>query len=290
MSALSYTKMPGEPHVIPAVDGYPLVATLFQPDTPNHKTLVIASAMGVLQGYYASFASYLCSLGFRVITFDYRGVGRSAPENLKGFNAMLHDWGEQDLEAIFQFVLNTYPDDQLQFLSHSVGGQIFGLTPSNNRVQRAVMVASQSGYWNMWPVSGKPRMWLVSHVFIPALTGLVGYLPAKKLNLFEDVPKGVARQWAKWIRNQQYMFSDQRDTLKHFEQVTASMQLYSFSDDTYAPPATVDWLAQRYPNAIVERVNLQPGYKDLKSIGHFNFFKSKYGPYFWEEVAGFLVN
>lgn len=288
MTTIQSLDTTGVPHVIPALDGYPLAATIFEPEQSRDKTLVIASAMGVLQGYYAPFAQFLADRGTRVITFDYRGVGLSAPDSLRGFKAMLHDWGEQDIEGMFQYVLNTYPDDQLQFMSHSVGGQVFGLAPSNKHVEKAVMVASQSGYWNMWPMGGKPRMWLVSHVFIPALTSTVGYLPAKKLNLFEDVPKGVAAQWAKWIRNREYMFTETRETLQHFNQVKADMRLYSFSDDTYAPPATVDWLATKYKNARVERRNFDPGYKDLKSIGHFNFFRRKYGPYFWEEVAEFL--
>lgn len=273
---------------IAAADGYPLSAAVFEPDVPNGKTVVIASAMGVLQQYYYNLGEYLRQQGFRFITFDYRGVGQSSPKSLKGFQAMLHHWGEEDIEGVLQYVLTNHPNDELQFMSHSVGGQVFGLAPSNKYVSKVAMVASQSGYWNLWPASGKPRMWMVSHVAIPSLTALTGYMPAKKLKLFEDVPKGVADQWARWIRNREYMFVEERPTLANFSQVTAPMRLISFSDDTYAPPATVDWLATKYPNALIERVNYKPRDLNLKEIGHFAYFKRQFQPYFWEELAAYL--
>jgi predicted alpha/beta hydrolase len=43
--------------------------------------VLIAPATAVPQGYYAKFARYLAATqGFRVVTLDYRGIGRSKPE------------------------------------------------------------------------------------------------------------------------------------------------------------------------------------------------------------------
>lgn len=270
-------------------DGFPLTASVFEPDEPNGKTIVFASAMGVLQQYYYNMAEFLRLKGFRSITFDYRGIGLSSPKTLKGFGAMLHHWGEQDIEAVLQYALNKYPNDELQFISHSVGGQVFGMAPSNKHVSKVLMAASQSGYWKLWPAAGKLRMFAISHVLMPSISHATGYFPAKKLGLFEDVPHGVATQWSRWIRNKEYMFSDGRDSLQHFGNVTAPMRLISFSDDTYAPPATVDWLATKYHNASVERVNYTPQDLNLKEIGHFAFFKRQFKPHFWDDVVDWFL-
>src|SRR3954454_19862752 len=57
-------------------DGVSLAATVWDPPgRAGSHVLVIASATGVLRGYYASFASSLASRGFAVVTFDYRGMG-----------------------------------------------------------------------------------------------------------------------------------------------------------------------------------------------------------------------
>ncbi|CAN5312910.1 alpha/beta fold hydrolase [soil metagenome] len=278
------------PTTITAADGYPLQASVFVPGQPNGRTVVVGSAMGVLQQYYYNFSEYLRGQGFHVVVFDYRGVGLSAPKRMKGFEAHLHQWGELDIEAALQYALHQLPTDTLLYMSHSVGGQVFGLAESNKHVQKVLMVASQSGYWNLWEGYHKVRMFNISHLAIPSLTAMVGYLPAKKLGLFEDVPKGVANQWASWIRHPEYLFRESRPSLANFQNVTAPLRMISFSDDHFAPPQTVDNLATRYPNAAIERINYTPEQFGLKEVGHFNYFKRKYAEWFWEDALEWLIS
>lgn len=273
---------------IKAADGYPLQGSLFVPDAPNGRTVVMGSAMGVLQQYYYNFSEYLRGLGFHVVVFDYRGVGLSAPPKLKGFEAQLHDWGELDIEAALQYALRQLPTDVLLYASHSVGGQVFGLAESGKYVEQVIMVGSQSGYWNLWDGYHKLRMFNISHFGLPGLTAMFGYLPAKKLKLFEDVPKGVANQWASWIRHPEYLFRENRPSLANFKNVTAPMKMISFSDDHFAPPRTVDNLVTRYSNAQVERINYTPHQFGVKELGHFNYFKRGFKEYFWEDAAVWL--
>jgi predicted alpha/beta hydrolase len=276
------------PTIIKATDGYPLHASVFVPEVPNGRTVVMGSAMGVLQQYYYNFSEYLRGLGFHVVVFDYRGVGLSAPKRMKGFEAHLHQWGELDIEAVLQYALHQLPTDTLLYSSHSVGGQVFGLAESSKHVQKVMMVASQSGYWNLWSGHHKARMWAISHIFLPGATAVAGYLPAKKLGLFEDVPKGVANQWASWIRHPEYIFRETRPTLENFKNITAPMRLISFSDDHFAPPRTVDNLATRYSNGQVERINYTPQQFGIKELGHFNYFKRGFKEYFWADAGEWL--
>ena len=43
------------------------------------RRVLIVSAMGVPQRFYADFAEWLASQGHAVMSFDYRGVGESRP-------------------------------------------------------------------------------------------------------------------------------------------------------------------------------------------------------------------
>ena len=61
-------------------DGYTLAATTFGDAATARASVLVAGAMGVEQRYYAGFARWLAGQGFFVATFDYRGMGRSRPE------------------------------------------------------------------------------------------------------------------------------------------------------------------------------------------------------------------
>ena len=57
-----------------AADGHGIGATVFG---EGDRAALIMPATGVPQSYYAKYAAYLADRGFRVLTFDYRGIGRS---------------------------------------------------------------------------------------------------------------------------------------------------------------------------------------------------------------------
>src|SRR5258708_14596928 len=132
-----------------ARDGYRLGATLFRPASGNGRALQINAAAGVKQEYYGKFAAYLAERGFTVLTFDYRGIGRSGHWKL---NATMRDWAELDAGAALQFLSKT--GKKLMAVGHSFGGQSFPLLPGADRLA-ALAVASQSSHWR--PRPGAPR-------------------------------------------------------------------------------------------------------------------------------------
>jgi predicted alpha/beta hydrolase len=79
-------------------DGVTLSGRLFSAEAPR-AVVVLASALGVPQPFYARFAGHLASEGFTVLTFDYRGVGDSAQRDLVGDTTTLRHWGEDDVAA-----------------------------------------------------------------------------------------------------------------------------------------------------------------------------------------------
>jgi len=85
---------------VPAMDGYPLAATLFLPRGAKRQAVLINSATAVPRKLYRGFAGYLAGRGCAVLTYDYRGIGGSRqkamtgynrPESLVGFNASMSD-------------------------------------------------------------------------------------------------------------------------------------------------------------------------------------------------------
>ena len=65
--------------ILPAPDGTPLAVRVFGAEGITRGSVVIGAAMGVRQAYYAPFAQWLAGQGWRVTTFDYRGMGDSLP-------------------------------------------------------------------------------------------------------------------------------------------------------------------------------------------------------------------
>ena len=91
-------------------DQYPITACAFEPENANGKLLLVNSATGVKQQTYYSFCTAFCRFGFLVITYDYRGVALSKPDQLKGFKASMRTWGNTDYKKPFtDFIEEHYP-------------------------------------------------------------------------------------------------------------------------------------------------------------------------------------
>jgi predicted alpha/beta hydrolase len=86
--------------------------------------VLIPGAMGVRQDYYFAFAQYLAQQGYAALTFDYRGVGFSAPPSLRGFRATATDWAEKDYNAALHAAKSWLPDQPLLVAGHSLGGRL----------------------------------------------------------------------------------------------------------------------------------------------------------------------
>ncbi len=279
----------GRDIVIPATDGYRLAATIFDPpeddDRPEH-LVVIASATGVRRRYYGAFASWLANRGTRVVTFDYRGIGGSRPERLSGFDASLVDWGERDLASVIDWTATTFGRGRTSLVGHSVGGQLLGLVRDPSVLRAVVMVGSQSGDYRLWP-SMVDRAWYGAlwHALVPGVASTLGYLPGS-LGIGEDLPGGVARQWARWCRTPGYMVGGDGHARRDlYRRVTSPILAFGFDDDEYAPPDAVSALLALYENAPITRHQVSTS---EAKVGHFGFFRDRFASSFWQEAASFL--
>lgn len=274
---------------IPALDGFELAATLYEPlsNEPSEDSplVLINSATAVRRGYYDAYARFLTAEGFRVLTYDYRGIGGSRPQRLARFQAQMRQWGEQDMAGVVEWISLHLRPRRLLAVGHSVGGQIVGLAGNNDRLHGVLMVASQSGWWGHWPLPSRYRIGL-TWMAIPVVTRVFGYLPGA-FGTKEDLPGGVAREWARWGRRRTYLMESE-ERRAGFQRVRTPLLAYSFSDDDYAPRPAVEGLLDFYSEADIFHRHIRPRDVGVDAIGHFGFFRDKFRDPLWRDTAAWL--
>lgn len=292
---------PGTAVRITTTDGVALSATVWDPlgrARSRTRVVVMAPATGVLQGYYAPFAAWLSTQGFAVVTFDYRGIGGSRSEGVEpsrsegarparseGAKPSMHDWGERDLASVVAWAGTTLGDGRVAVVGHSVGGQLVGLLPDASRVAALVTIGAQSGDYRLWPLPSRLAMAVLWYGLVPGVTRAVGYLPGA-LGIGQDLPAGVALEWARWCRTPGYLAGEGFEGRREgFARLDAPVLAYGFDDDGYAPRAAVDALHALYTTARIERRQLG---RDAGRFGHFGFFRERHRA-LWGDVAAFLV-
>jgi len=251
--------------------------------------VLLAGAMGVSRRYYRAFAAHLAASGLAALTLDPRGVGGSRRGPLRGFEATLHGWGELDLAGGLDLLAREHPGAPLLWVGHSAGGQLLGLLEPCP-VHAALIVGAQSGHWRLWSGWRKPAMGAFWWVGLPALVALFGRLPMRLLGQGEDVPAGVAREWASWGRRRDYLmaYAGPRGGLG-FARWGGALRVLAISDDRYAPPASVRALASFWRAARVEVEEVTPASAGVRRIGHFGFFRPAFEEALWRPAARWLL-
>jgi predicted alpha/beta hydrolase len=273
----------------PARDGHALEGELFLPAGPPRAAVLVAPAMGVPRGYYAAFAAHLAREGLAALTLDYRGIGGSRTGPLRHLPATLRDWGEQDLGGAADLLAARIPGVPLLWVGHSVGGQLLGLL-DDVPLAGALLVAAQSGHWRLWSGAWRWRIFLLWHALIPLLVPALGRLPAFLLGGGEDVPPGVAREWAEWGRRRDYLMSYAAPLGgRGFARLAAPVVAYAIADDHYAPRATVEALLGFYARAPTELRVVEPAALGVSAVGHFGFFRPRFEATLWREATRFLA-
>lgn len=270
--------------VLPAADGFPLAATRFEPAGSVERVVLAAPATGVKRKLYRPLAEFLAGEGFAVLTWDWRGTGDSRPQSLRGFPASMRQWAELDLAGAISWAGERWPGAALFALGHSFGGQGIGLAPGAERLRGLVTVAAQSGWWGHWPGPGKLRYAALWWVAMPLLTRALGYFPMRRFGMGEDLPAGVALEWARWGRSPEYL----GDWRGHAA-LDAPILSFSFADDPFAPRAAVDALHARYGSRELARRHVAPADVGAARIGHFGFFRPGVAPGLWRETADWLA-
>lgn len=269
--------------------GTTLVMRTFRSSESPRAAVIIPSAMGVAQQYYTQFAQWLAGQGYQVTTFDYRGIGLSAPPSLRGFPVDIFDWAE-DCAAVIDAMKSQLPDVPLHWIGHSLGGQMLGLIPNRERIDRVVTVATGSGYWleNTWRT--KSVVWWLWFFVVPIALRVAGYFPGKRLRKVGDLPRGVMAQWRRWCLSREYVVGAEGERVREaYASVRTPMLSLSFTDDELMSARGIRSLHGLYANAPVEYRRIAPPDIGARRIGHFGFFRPQFERTLWPLVPQWLM-
>jgi predicted alpha/beta hydrolase len=275
---------------ISALDGYPLGLSRFPAAGSGEGVVIIAGATGVAQRFYRRFAETAAKRGLETWTFDYRGVGRSAPSSLKYFRMSYFDWAELDLSAVIEHVADIHRAPVL-LVGHSYGGHAIGLLPRTAQLEKVVTFGTGAG-WDGWmPPLERLRVKLLWNVIGPLLVRSTGYLAWKRLGLGEDLPRDLFLQWRRWCQWPRYFFDDPAlpALAERFAQVTTPIRAVNATDDAWAMPASRDAFMAAYKNAPVDLETVNPRDWNLKKIGHIGYFRPEAAA-LWEPNLRWLID
>jgi predicted alpha/beta hydrolase len=261
----------------PALDGYELGGVHFK-STDNSEpsiAVVLAGGGGIPARRYRHFASFLASSGIPVLTFDYRGIGLSRSRSLRGFKASAEDWSEWDCGGAIAWMRTRYPNAKLVGVAHSISSLIIGGAPNVGECSRLVFIAAHTGYYGDYSKRYRIPMAILWHIVMPVLTRLFGYFPARMLGLGEDIPAGMALQWAA------------RRT-PDLREIKVPVYALSFADDAFATEAGTRRLLAVYSGIAARYESVKPASVGLASIGHFGFFRRDAKAMLWPLVLAYV--
>jgi predicted alpha/beta hydrolase len=283
--------------ILPAIDGYPIAATLFLPRGAKRHAVLINAATATPRKIYRGFAGYLAHRGCAVLTYDYRGIGGSRqnavegykrPKSLAGFKASMADWAALDVTAAINWMRERYRDLPLSYVGHSFGGQALGLLSNNAEISRALLVASQAAYWKLMASPERYRVAALMTLIGVPLAHLLGYAPGR-LGIGEDLPKDAFLQWTRWVMSPRYLFDDKDlAASKNFPNFTGALRALCFTDDPWATRPAVELLCKGFGGTSPEVLSVAPAEIGVTKIGHFGFFRPEHRETLWRGAAEWL--
>jgi len=257
-------------------DGYSLSARLWSVPSDSEVAFVavVNAGAGIVSEYYDRFAAYLAENGIPTLVYDYRGIGHSRPRSLRGFPASVEDWGSKDCSAALDWLLESFPRSKRIVIGHSIGAFVTGFVTNGSLVDQM-------------------------HVLMPILTKVFGYFPGRRLHMLEDLPKGVALEWATRI-HPEFWWRLKRDDgtldterveslLKRFESIRAATIAVRFTDDPFATAKAAERILGLFSNAFATHLVLNPEDAGGQAIGHFGFFRSRFRTTLWPRVLQALT-
>lgn len=273
----------------PASDGYPLSMRLTAPNAPTSAVL-ISSGTGFPKGFYNRVARRLAERGAAVLTYDYRGIAGSRPEDLAAMRMDYPDWGRFDMSAAVEALKGAAPDLPILHLAHSVGGHFVGFMPDPRAIARHAFVSVGTGYWGGHHRSYNPAELFFWHGFGPWSLARHGYVRGGGLWAGTDLPRGVFETWKRWCLSPAYFRDELKDRLQPhaFDVVTAPIRSWIFPDDPIATPRTARDLLGVYPNAPSEITVRRPSEFGIRRIGHEGAFRAGMEP-LWDVIHDWLV-
>lgn len=275
---------------ITASDGYVLSGLFGKPDGIPRGTAVISSATCIKKEFYINFATFLTDAGYNVLLFDYRGIGGSAPKDLRSARFYMHEWGTHDMNAALNFLVNEKGLTDIVWIGHSVGAQLVGFVENQKHIKKIIAINAAVGYWKYFPFPMNISVWLLWYLISPVILQIYGYGVMRKIGWGEDLPRNTILEWKKWCTNKDYyrMYLLEKLQADRFYQLTIPVTALYTSDDYIANDKTVPLMMKFFPNAKVDirKINIERYTRD--KVGHSGIFRKKFKQTLWPLIVNSL--
>jgi predicted alpha/beta hydrolase len=282
-----------------ARDGFDLGGILYAPtaDADPACAVVLSCGGGIPAARYANFARYLARAGVPVLTYDYRGIGRSRPASLRGFSATIEDWSEYDCGGAIDWLRARYRTSVIVGVAHSIGAFLMGGAPNLALLSRVLFVGAHTGYFGDYRPLFRWPMAIVWHGAMPVLTHALGYFPGHRLGLGEDIPRDIALRWAaRRTADPKAPSALPKDStrsdafFRRCELASGTALMLGFTDDAFATPAGMRRFLREFPRINAISLEVAPKQVGLKQIGHFGFFSRRVGAVLWPRVVQYVTS
>jgi predicted alpha/beta hydrolase len=280
-----------------ARDGRVLVANWFW-GYDGHKvgyrkvrgTVVINGATGFPQTFYFKLADYFTQRRYHALVYDYRGMGQSAPADLRAEAARMSDWGLLDMPAALDAAVERGEGARVVTLGHSIGGQFLGLLPNHSLAHAHVQIATSVGYWRWEAAPFRYLAWWFWRVHGPMMLAIKGYVPTGGGWSGLALPRGVYEEWRRWCLRPEHFGPDLATYLSAnvFNEIRGPLLTVGLTDDPIATRRTVEEINKFFPNAQRESRWYSPRDAGVKRVGHEGFFSSKHRETLWRPVVDWL--
>lgn len=262
-------------------DGVSIQQRVFNPMKPNGTAILIASSIMVDQSRYKTFAQFLVSHGYTVVTFDYRGMGDDPFSPQLRQKATLTKWGLFDLDAAILYLKNQFYGYELVVIGHQISGELLGLAQASEFLNRMVLIGSGLSTRHFWPRSKRWFLW-----FIQLTHPLFSYYPGGNFQFLQRIPKNVIREWSGIFKSSNKFHEVFSKRMRYRYQ--GPLLAYSFSDDWLTSKDSVKALLDFYPNARIKWEHIEPKFLDIPQIGHLGFFESTEVNQIWHNLLDWL--
>ncbi|MGJ8757756.1 alpha/beta hydrolase family protein [Acinetobacter sp. HC8-3S] len=268
-----------ESHWISCKDGYQLAAQFYPAEKSTKEfPILICPATGITKNFYHAFAEWLNQQGYNVLSFDFRGIGQSLHGELKNSTASINDWGQLDIPAAIEALLNRTQSEKVIIIGHSAGGQLLGINPHYHKVAKVLAIAGSTGHIKGLKGKTKYLAPLMFNVIFPISSFIKGYGATQFIGMGENLPKNVAKQWAEFCSKPGYVMNAIGKTIfdDYHQEIQIPITSFWATDDEIATETNVQDLLRLYPNAQTKFIELNPQKHGYKQIGHMAMFKKSH--------------
>ncbi len=275
---------------IPTPDGFNLSGVLYEYRGQPKAVVQFNIGTGMRKEFYGNLARYLAENGFIVCLWEYRGMGKSKPDDKDEFSCItLQDWAI-DIRAVLDFLEARYPDWPKLMIGHSIGGQLLGLLPNHNILKGMLMINCSTGTWWHHTFPYRLKSYYFFNILTPLTVPFLGYLPTKKLKIMEDLPGALILEWREWCNSKNYLFDflDKSIPYHAYNEISMPIKAYWTTDDPIANAVTVPALLRHFRKADIMNESIRPADYGVKRIGHFGLFSRKFKERFWSKLVNDL--